>query len=377
MIDVPTTSRDFCRFLDHGLVYNNNSIDFTVAPCCYFSHTDSLDINGSDITAQIKNARQRWQGMDWQRTCEICLSQEKSGQTSYRQASFDMVPPEAEDLVVLTVAVNKQCNLACASCGPESSSFWLQQNMRDGVHQPLSVVNLHRDDRTGTIKEKFLSVFKDNQFQHIRYIKFGGGEPLMSSMHEKILECISDPSLVTVQYTSNFSIEPSAKVLDIWSRFRLIKWCASIDGLGDQFELLRWPHRWQDLESMIARVLVRTPHNVMFGVEHTLNPLNVWYFDRFQQWFQERFSANRFGDVSDLNLHRCQGNLDLAQTPPALRRDLEDRVGPDSPVVRFLAQYPYSGSHFDLMAWMDELDQRRTSQWRAVFPEVSGYFVTE
>lgn len=374
MIDAHTTSGNFCRFLDHGLVYNNNSVDFTVAPCCYFSDTDSLRPDGHDITAQITSARKKWQSADWTRTCEICLSQEKSGQPSYRLASFDMVPSEAKDLVVLTVAVNKQCNLACAICGPESSSFWFQQNMRDSVQQPHRIVNLHKDDRTGDIKTKFLSVFKDNQFQNIRYIKFGGGEPLMSSMHEKILECISEPSLVTVQYTSNFSIEPTAKVFKIWSRFRLVKWCASIDGIGSQFEMLRWPHRWQDLENMIPRVFAKAPHNVMFGVEHTLNPLNVWYFDRFQQWFQERFSANRFGDASDLNLHRCLGDLDLAQTPPALRQHLEDRLGSDSAVVRFLMQYPYSGSYQNLIGWMDNLDQRRATNWRAIFPEISAYF---
>lgn len=373
MSDDINRSKNFCRFLDHGLVYNNDSVKFTVAPCCYFSHADSLDLH-RDVAAQIKIARQGWQTADWNSTCAICIAQENSGQISYRQASFDMVPDDSQGVVVLTVAVNKQCNLACASCGPEFSSFWFQQNTRDGIVHPKAVINLHRNDRSEALREKFVSTVQNSQFDNVRYIKFGGGEPLMSSTHEKILELVKNPSLVTVQYTSNFSIQPSTRVFDIWSKFRLIKWCASIDGTGDQFELLRWPYRWPDLERMISDMKSRVPHNVMFGVEHTLNPLNVWYFDRFQAWFDQHLAINRYGDPSDLNFHRCFGALDLTQTPPDLRRDLEIRVGSDNAVVRFLDQHPYSGSHDRLIMWMNELDQRRGHDWRKTFSEVSAYF---
>lgn len=363
----------FCKFINHGLIYNKSSLGYTVSPCCYFSRNDSLDID-RDFDIQIDQHRQQWNNDQWSETCRICLDLEKSGQYSYRQASFDAIPDDVNDVALLTVAVTKQCNLACASCGPDSSSFWYRQNLRDGVEQPESVVQLHKEDRQERINKKFLDVFKTKTFDDLRYIKFGGGEPLMSSMHEDILRSIANPSSVTIQYTSNFTLEPLPRVYDLWSQFKLVKWCASIDGIGNQFELLRWPHKWQDLVEFISRVKDRTPHNVMFGVEHTLNPLNVWYVDQFRDWFEKEFACNRYGDRTDLNLHLCVGNMSFAQTPPALRQEIFAKYGKNDPVVILLQQNPYPGKHDALVSWMDQLDSRRNTHWRNTFAEVSNFF---
>lgn len=359
--------------LQHGLAWNNNVDHFTMAPCCYFSKTYRID-SGQDVMMQLQHNQQHWQKENFAKTCRQCLDQEAVGETSYRQSSFDTVAETAQGITFVTVAVNKQCNLACVTCGADASSFWYQQNRRDGIEQSREIHDMHRQHSNQHTVQQFVDIFAEADLRGVTYIKFGGGEPLMSSVHEKILENILDPAAVILQYTSNFTVAPSAKVLDLWQRFRLVKWCASIDGLDQQFELLRWPHRWIDLENLLSSMLHKVPHNVMFGVEHTLNPLNAWYFDRFQQWFQHRLASNRYGDVSDFNLHRCVGNLDLCQTPPALRRDLEQRLGADSPVVRFLGQYPYNGDHTTLVTWMDDLDRRRSCDWRKTFAEVADYF---
>jgi len=365
--------REFCRFLSNGLVYNNNSTHFTVSPCCYFSRDYSIDPQG-DVGQQIMEYRRHWRQEDFGQTCKTCLDLEQAGKTSYREASFEISSDLDDHVTTLTVAVNKQCNLACASCGPESSSFWFQENKRNGVEQPAHIIELHREDRSGDTTERFLDLFRDLDLSQIEYIKFGGGEPLMSDTHQRILSMIPDPSRVTVQYTSNFSIEPTAQAQELWQRFHLIKWCASIDGVGDQFELLRWPYRWPALEKFIQRQKTQVPHNVMFGVEHTLNPLNIWYFDRFQQWFGQEFSSNRYGDPSDFNIHVCQGPMGLEQTPPALRSAIQGRYGANSAVSILLDNNPYPGSHQRIVQWMDQLDRRRQTQWRRVFREVSDFF---
>jgi len=373
-INEKNTADQFCKFINHGLVYNKNTEGLVISPCCYFSKNDYLDIE-QDINRQIEQRRQAWSKEDWNQTCKICLDLEKSGQHSYRQSSYDVIQDDVDGVAFLTVAVNKQCNLACASCGPGSSSFWYQQNLRDRIQQPSKIINLHREDRLEKDTKKFLSIFKDRAFKDLRYIKFGGGEPLMSSTHADILETINDPSLVTIQYTSNFSIEPSTRIYDLWSKFKLVKWCASLDGVEDQFELLRWPYRWHDLEDFVSRVRNQVPHNVIFGVEHTLNPLNVWYIDRFRAWFRETLATNRYGDPSDFNLHLCIGDMSFDQTPPDLREKIRSKYGPHDPVVRLLDLTPYTGSYSNLLSWADYLDSRRQTNWRHTFAEISSFFL--
>jgi len=363
----------FCKFLKHGIVYNNDATEFTISPCCYFKKNYQISVD-ADISAQINAYRKSWLEEDFNSTCKICLDAEFSGATSYRQASFDAVD-SSKDISFVTVAVNKKCNLACPSCGPHSSSFWYQQNIRDGVSHPTKIINLHQEDRAGIITEKFVDVFKSNEFRSIDYIKFGGGEPLMSSTHLEILKLINNPEQTTVQYTSNFSIEPTKEILDIWSRFRLIKWCASVDGINEQFELLRWPYKWSNFCKFKKQAWETVPGNVMFGIEHTLNPLNVWYFADFKQWFDREFAENRLGDKSDLNLHTCFGELGLEQTPPALRAALKNRFGSNHSVVLLLEKLPYNGSYSTMVNYLDNLDYRRQTNWRNTFKEVSDYFL--
>lgn len=358
---------EFCRFLKQGLVYNNDTTVFTVSPCCYYSKNYPLT-----SAEQLNNYKQQWLAVDHD-ACRLCLDMESAGQASYRQASFDLVSP-GDKLQVLTVAVNKQCNLACPSCDAGSSSFWYQENQRNGHEQSAGIHQLHEQNRQGVTDEHFVELLKEIDLSELRYIKFGGGEPLMSSIHAQILESIPCPEQVTVHYTSNFSIMPTASVLELWTRFRLVKWVASIDGIEDQFEFLRWPHTWIRINKLIDRAQEQVPHNTMFGVEHTLNPLNIFYYDRFKSWFDQEFGTNRYGDASDFNLHPCHGVLSIDNTPPELRRIISQRYGRDHPVVRMLDKHPYSGSTQAMVKYLDRLDQERNHDWRTTFSEVESYF---
>jgi hypothetical protein len=356
----------FCRHLTNGLVYNNNTQSFTVSPCCYFNKTDIVQ---QDLT----HYRSQWQKSDLQKNCRICIHAESTGLHSYRQASFEWLDGIGDAIEFLTIAVNKKCNLACVSCDANSSSFWYQENIRNNIPQPKNIQKLHADDRQGEITKNFLSLLASQDLSKLKYIKFGGGEPLMTDTHLQVLKLVTNPENVTLQYTSNFSLMPSDKVFKEWEKFKLVKWVASVDGVGDQFSFLRWPYRWEKLNDFVKTAKHSVPGNIMFGVEHTLNPLNVFYFDRFQTWFDQTIATNKYGDPSDLNLHLCNGNLGIEQTPPALRNIIEDKFGTDHSVVSMLQQNPYQ-QHTTMVKYLNQLDLLRCQQWRKIFPEVSGYF---
>jgi hypothetical protein len=362
----------YCKFLTNGLVYNNNTSNFVVAPCCYYSKANNLDFD-QNPALQLKKYRELWLKQDVATTCQVCTNMESSGLHSYRQASFDLVG-DSDKIEILTVAVNKQCNLACASCGAHSSSYWYQENLRNNIAQSQEIHQIHLDDRTGHTQKTFLSVLAEQDLTALKYIKFGGGEPLMSNTHSEILELIPNPDQVIVHYTSNFTIMPTDKVRDQWQKFKLIKWLASLDGVEDQFEFLRWPARWSMIQNHVNKAKQLVPHNVMFGVEHTLNPLNIYYYDRFQSWFETNFATNRYGDASDFNLHPCFGIMDLKHTPPRLREKIIEKYTEHHPIVRLLAENPYSGTAKSMQNYLDSLDSLRNSNWRKLFAEVEEYF---
>jgi hypothetical protein len=367
-----TAPENFCKFLKNGLVYNNDTNHFVVSPCCYFSKNYTID-PASNPEQQLADYKQQWLTEDFSNTCKICLDAESSGLTSYRQASFDEIPGDYEQLNFLTIAVNKKCNLACASCDSNSSSFWYQENLRHNVQESNHIIQLHREDREGIITEKFLSTLASQDLSKVTYIKFGGGEPLMSDTHEKILNLFSHPEKITIQYTSNFSLMPTERVFKLWEKFKLIKWVASLDGVGDQFSFLRWPYSWKNLEKFIENAKANVPGNVMFGVEHTINLLNAFYYTEFKTWMEEHFNANRFGDPSDLNLHKCHGLLSVDHMPPNLQNLVKNKLGDNHAVSMMIDQSTYSNNITPTIQYLDQLDQWRNLSWRSLFPEIQEY----
>lgn len=364
---------EFCRHLKNGLVYNNNTTAFTVAPCCFYGNRYKIDPS-QELSQQLYAYRTYWMTTEVKTVCKICIDTEKQKMPSYRQASFDVIKGNDDRLEFLTVAVNKKCNLACASCNAESSSFWYQENIRHKIVQGANIHQLHQEDQQGIIDDRFIQLLADQDLSALTYIKFGGGEPLMSATHEKIMSLIPDPSKVTLQYTSNFSIMPSKSVMQAWKKFKLVKWIASLDGVGEQFSFLRWPYRWEKLESFAVDAIAKVPDNVMFGIEHTINPLNSFYIDHLQTWFDQHLGSNRYGDVSDFNIHLCTGVLGIEHTPPPLRKKIQCHYGTNHAVSLALDQMPYSGSVTQLVQYLDQLDMTRGTSWRSIFPEVQQFF---
>lgn len=363
----------FCRHLSNGLVYNNNTTTFTMSPCCFFAEENRVDPN-KDLSTQLTTHRMHWVDAKVDISCKICIDAESRGAHSFRLASFDTITGVDDKLEFLTVAVNKKCNLACPSCDPGSSSFWYQENLRNNVLQPVQIHQLHNDDRQGVTTDKFISLLSDQDLTALKYIKFGGGEPLMTDTHKKVMSLVPNPSDVTIQYTSNFSIMPAQSIMEIWKKFKLVKWVASLDGVNEQFSFLRWPYRWEKLEEFANSAMNTVPGNVMFGVEHTINPLNIFYFDQFEIWFNKHLGYNRYGDKSDFNVHLCNGTLGLEHTPPELRNKIKAKYGNNHQVTIALNQKPYSGSTAKLVQYLDQLDFQRGTNWRQLFPEVQEFF---
>lgn len=366
-------SNSFCKFFNNGLVYNLGNDTFTMSPCCYFKQNFYADVNLSSVE-QYEKFKSVWSSADTETNCNTCNLQEKGNQVSYRQAANDIVKKDTDKLVMLTIAVNKKCNLACPTCSAESSSFWYQENIRNNVKQSNTIKITHQEDKQHIITEKFLKFFKEVDLSDIEYIKFGGGEPFMNDTHIKILELLPNKQNITVQYTSNFSIMPSDNIFKVWEKFKLIKWMASVDGTESQFEFLRWPYKWEKFSDFCKTAVLSVPTNVMFGVEHTINPLNAFYYDRFEQWFYQEFGSNRLGDASDLNLHFAEGILGLSNTPIRLKNLIIEKYGENHLISNFL-QTTNTPSYqlTEVVEYLNNLNSWRKVSWQQIFPEIQEY----
>jgi sulfatase maturation enzyme AslB (radical SAM superfamily) len=355
-------SNKFCRFLSNGCsVTLEQDGNLVTSPCCWYQGNSILiDQN------IIANREREFNSIaDWTPGCQVCQQQELAGHKSFRQSSFEVISDIDNNLpVALDINVDLTCNAACVTCGPHASTTWSKQmTNRKIIHVGTNL----------NYKIQLEQLFDNIDLSSVQRIKFFGGEPLLTNTHFDILNKLPDPGKVDIWYTTNASIMPTSNVLDLWSKFHLVFFEASIDGIGEQFDYIRWPLKWKLIEKNLLELRETAPVNTLFRINHTLNPFNIFYYDRLEEWVNENFATNRLGDLTEINLHPCWGEWALARTPTKLREKVYIKYGEHN-VSKLLAtsdNQPYN----TIIQFTDTWDSIRKNNWKETFPEIIEYFI--
>jgi hypothetical protein len=186
------------------------------------------------------------------------------------------------------------------------------------------------------------------------------------------LEKIPNASECDVWYTTNASILPKLDTINLWSKFNRVFFEASIDAIGERFNYIRWPLKWHKVSNNLLELKKIAPNNLLFRINHTLNPFNVFYYDELEDWFQRNLSTNRLGDESEINVHPCWGQWDLKKTPSSLREVIFKKY-PDSIISNMLLSLPIE-SYEPIRKFTSKYDNLRNNSWKQTFPEIVNHF---
>lgn len=315
--------------------------------------------------AEHTNLRQQWASVnDWIPECTTCRQQEQSGRYSFRKSSFDIIPDDIPDgPVALDIQLDYNCNAACIICGPHASTTWSQQLKKTSTTIYFQTNGLMH----------LTEIFSNIDLSLVRRIKFFGGEPLLTDTHVNILNLLPKPELVEIWYTSNGSIVPTDEVLMLWSKFKLVYLEASVDGINERFKYIRWPLAWEKVSNNLYELRDKAPNNVLFRLNHTLNPFNIFYYNELEEWVNNNFSTNKTGDRTEINVHPCWDVWDLSRTPLSLRDEIYKKYSSDHANSILLKNLPLSPLT-PIMEFTKKWDIIRNNDWRLVFPEIVDYF---
>jgi len=354
-----TMPNSTCRLLSNGYKFDadwNSNISYR--PCCHFTQSQKLDV----LPIQHQEFRQRLNAINSyeSNTCNNCNFQDDNRlRKTHRDMSFNVVPDDAElgDASYLEIQIDTTCNGGCIICGPWYSSYW-QNELKQFPIKPA-------------VEDTIEKILSQIDIQKTRKILFLGGEPFLSAVDARILPLIKDPQLVRLQYTTNGSIYPSQKHIDLWSQFQDVVINFSLDGIHDKFDYIRYPLGWSQVEKNVIRMMEELPRNVRFKSNHTVNILNLYYYDEFKDWSDRVMQSKR---SIDFTFNPCSGTLSPRQVPRKLFDMLMGKYGADSKVIRTIANEDFN-DQTDLLTYLSELDARRGLDWRQVFPEISHCFV--
>ena len=361
----------FCRFL-------SNTYHFTydhVKPCCWMKNTPETQIN----IINIDNIKEKFKNLqqidDWIPECSYCYDLEAAGTGSPRTLANNEPIFNPDDTVgeilKIELQLDEDCNAACLICGTWNSTTWQQYEIKTVKSNELSYRWIT------TVEERISTVIELVDFDKIKQINFFGGEPFNTDTQLKILKQIKYPENVKLIYTSNGSVFPSDETLELWKKFKSAHIGISIDGVGEQFNYLRWPLQWNQIENNLKKYLT-LGDNITINTSFTATPFNIFYIDNYTKWAIDFANNNPTKKTTFsnwfLNPHPVTGiQMSMSCIPDELQEIIISKYGKESRIAKILN--PFNKQNCQIMIdYIEFHDGHRKLNWRETFPEVVQYF---
>lgn len=354
-------------------------------------------------------ARQKMLNGEWPGDgCEYCRDIEFVGGRSDRINNLDMWefegPKELEaDLTatqvtprILEIYFNNTCNLKCTYCGPFYSSLWSEENEKFGYSPNLrsgEAVYI-KDKNLDSNREKLFNWLKGN-INELYQLNILGGEPLYQDEFDQLLDLIEEnpaPHL-TLTFFSNLAISPdklSNKVEKIRrlrnnGKIKDLHITASLDCWGREQEFARFPLKLTRWEKNFNYLLEHEWITLVIG--STITPLTIWtlpdLFMKIKEWNRVRdvwwygnsvngtpfLFIDIFGDEFTEYFDQAL-KLMLTREPEHLSakkylQGIRDQAKSKEPNLTEIK---------NLYIFLDEMDKRRNTDWRSVYPKLVELF---
>ena len=334
-----------------------------VGPCCLYKNKIQFD------SQLLQNRKLAFESINqWTDNCIKCKILESAGQQSLRQTGPLWVDDfeNTQDPISMDIHLDNECNAACVTCDEGSSTLWQKENLKL-QNKKIKIIN-----NTQVVNETIDRIVNTVSLHKLKYVKFFGGEPLFTDNHLKFIKHIPHPENVTLHYTTNGSVYPNDKVLAAWKKFKVIFFAASLDGIEEQFNYVRWPLPWNKVSKNLIRLKENKDiWNLVFRVEFTANLLNTYYFDRLENWVRDNLNANLDGDKTEINIHQCWGGIwDIEKMPNNIRELIFKKYPADHIIHRLVSNLPPPSELTSWKNFVNTWDIRRNNSWQTAFPDL-------
>ena len=372
-----------CPLYNKGLYIEKlNSTDAYVSMCCFQTPSEqpytTVDFHNNDYLEKIRNYPEQAP------ECNKCFENERAGNQSYRQgqllafAQQGIVSDDRKQLVSFSYNCESVCNLKCITCGPKFSSLWRPE------YQQLGYSTTHMDFKRGTHRN---NVFESLDLSAVELLHFQGGEPLLTDDHELILKQIQRQGSIDrliVSYNTNATIFPTPDTVELWRQTKLTKLYFSIDAVGEQFEYIRFPAAWSQVEQNMMAIRDLNLNNMWIELGVTIGLANLFYLQDIIDWRDQHFSQLNNGDPVGMIINfvapmsRGGEVLSLDNANVSMRRaamsylDTLTDVSVANAVRGWLNNVPANSS----LAWrdyLDDLDRLRKTNWRQALSRLAEH----
>jgi hypothetical protein len=272
--------------------------------------------------------------------CELCWQEEDAGRKSKRLRDNEMYLSHIrhggrpfEGLVKFELNLGNTCNLKCRTCDVHSSSQW----MKDRYDTNPDIPNYYKTYKIYTEEmKKYHMTYDDespfwedleNNLSTIQQFDFFGGEPFMSKKMWRILElCIEKGYAkdIELHYATNGTHWPEDKIA-LFKHFKQIHLTFSVDGVGRQFEYMRYLASWEEVQANMAKAMALDYPSMNGGTSlgMTLSNLNIYNLPELIEEYQSKY-APKFGHF--LNLVHGPKHFNISMMPDYAKEPLIEKL---------------------------------------------------
>jgi pyruvate-formate lyase-activating enzyme len=397
-INMETGSSSSCHRVNYDPIDPDNFADFHNLP--------------AKVQAREAMIRGEWPGHG----CEYCQNVENAGgvsdrmMTMERHHGLDKLPPEllnnpvATEVTptILEVYFNNTCNLSCLYCGPSVSSKWNDELRKFGdieignFRQKLHVSN---NDRYEQMVNSLWQYLEENQrYKIIRHYQILGGESLLQKELDQSVDFWAshpNPSL-TINLITNLML-PHHQFVKKIQKFEslvqqeaiyMLELTASLDCWGPQQEYARHGlelDTWQkNFEYMLDKTWCKLAvHSCISSLSiktmsELIDKINYWNtFRAPDQEIEHNFDMvigekQRINGMHPANFGPGVFDQDFAKIIELMPVGTEkQRTNRDQMIgqAKFIANSQCRPESIALLqAYLDEIDRRRNTNWKILFP---------
>jgi hypothetical protein len=364
---------------------------------CHRTDHHTFDTNTFDFhntPSKLDDRERMLQGQWPKKGCEYCRNIEQAGGQSDRITNLDFpgihAPPELDHDPqaisvtprILEVYFDNTCNLKCLYCGPHFSSLWDAENVRHGEPAFVKSTNIEQN------KQRIFAWIREHG-HNLTNFNILGGEPLFQSELDQCLDLFSEhpaPELKLQIFTNlNARLErvqgivERVKQLVDANAIREFEITASLDCWGPPQEYVRFPLNLEIWQRNFEYLLEQKWINLI--VSSTVTPLTVKtlpdLLTKIQAWNQIRPVYHYQNSVNgpDYMFIDIFGNIfqqDFAQALSLKPVQTPEQIASRN-YLKGIAQQSASGQPNVVMIkklhdFLNTMDQRRSTNWRSVFP---------
>lgn len=355
---------------------NNGKIGYN--PCSFFSgyikESDRIELEDIWNQKEHRSIMMQVENNTPIPGCQTCYNAEKAGLESRRQGSKRLYEEFHGDANIelsgpqgIDYSVGNLCNLKCMICGPTNSTAWVPDYQKLNPGRPIEKYNKNYQLKLSS--PKFLENVKSIHFH-------GGGEPLLSDSHIELLMRVKEVKGlgdVRVFYNTNGTVTASDQLLALWEECKLIELYFSIDDVGQRFDYQRSGANWDSVQKNLQWYKESMPHNHMFNINCTWGYLNLYYLNELVDWYQENFSANRYGDPTNLVFQKVIGKFAINHVSASAQDMLVDRFKNYPGLIALVKSLKVvdHADHGIFWDYVNRIDSIRGNSFKTLCPEWS------